>query len=136
VETLIYPTFSVELHKNANFKTLFVISSKSAFSVSIVSVHKARSNNIRWLFVSHWGPKFWKDQFQFTERSLAACKICCHRQHYFHSNSKNVRTSGRDNFKMQDLKLAFCNLEYSRIIACHPHLNCTQLLKGHSQSGL
>jgi len=24
-----------------------------------------------------------------------------------------------DNFKLHDLKPAFCNLEYSRIIACH-----------------
>ena len=30
-------------------------------------------------------------------------------------------------FKLHDLKLAFCILESSRIIACHLHLNCTQL---------
>jgi len=48
----------------------------------------------------------------------------CHRQHLFASNSKNVRTSRRDNFKLHDLKLAFCNLQSSRIIACHLHLNC------------
>jgi len=45
------------------------------------------------------------------------------------------RTSGRDNFKLNDVKLAFCNLESSRIIACHSHLNWTQLLNCHSQSG-
>jgi len=37
--------------------------------------------------------------------------------------------------KLHDLKLAFCNQESSRIIACHLHLNCTQLLNCHSQSG-
>jgi len=37
-------------------------------------------------------------------------------------------SSGRDNFKLHDLKLALCNLASSRIIACHLHLNCTQLL--------
>jgi len=31
-------------------------------------------------------------------------------------------------FKLHDLKLAFCNLEFSRLITCHLHQNCTQLL--------
>ena len=45
----------------------------------------------------------------------------CHRQHYSQSNSKNVwRTSGRDYFKLHHLKPAFCNLDSSGIIACHP----------------
>jgi len=74
-----------------------------------------------------------KDQFQFTERSFAACNAYkCHRQHYLQSNSKNVRTSVCDNFKLHDLKPAFCNLESSRIIASHLHLNCTQLLNCHT----
>jgi len=74
-----------------------------------------------------------KDQFQFTERSFAACNTYkCHRQHYLQSNSKNVRTSVCDNFKLHDLKLAFCNLESSRIIASHLHLNYTQLLNCHT----
>jgi len=42
--------------------------------------------------------------------------------------------SGRDNFKLHDLKLAFCNLESSCTITYHLHLNCTQLVC-HSQSG-
>jgi len=48
-------------------------------------------------------------------------------------NSTNGRrTSGRDNFKLHDLKLAFCNQESSRIIAWHLPLNCTQLLNCHT----
>ena len=43
----------------------------------------------------------------------------CHRQHYSQRNSKNVRTSGRDHFKLHHLKPAFCNLDSSGIIACH-----------------
>jgi len=74
-----------------------------------------------------------KDQFQFTERSFAACSIHnCHRQHYLQSNSKNVRTSVRDNFKLHNFKPEFCNLESSRIIAGHLHPNCTQLLNCHT----
>jgi len=73
-----------------------------------------------------------KDQFQFAERSFAAWSAYCHRQHYLQSKSKNVRTSGRDNFKLHDMKLAFCNVECSRSIACHLHLNCTQLLNCHT----
>jgi len=70
-----------------------------------------------------------KDQIQFTERSFAACNTYkCHRQHYLQSNSKNVSTSVRDNFKFHDLKPAFYNPESSRMIASHLHLNCTQLL--------
>jgi len=71
-----------------------------------------------------------KDHFQFTERSFAACNAYnCHRQHYLQSNSKNVRTSVCDNFKLDELTTAFCNhLESSRIIASHLHTNCTQLL--------
>jgi len=41
-------------------------------------------------------------------------------------------TSGRDNFKLHDLKPALCNLESSRIISCHLHLSCTQLLNSHT----
>ena len=41
------------------------------------------------------------------------------------------RSSGRGNFKLHDLILTFCNLE-SYIIACHLHLNCTQLLNRHT----
>ena len=74
-----------------------------------------------------------KDQFQFTERSFAVCTTYWHRQHYLQSKSKNVRrTSGRDNFNLHDLKLAFCKLESSRLIACRLHLNCTQLLNCHT----
>ena len=54
-----------------------------------------------------------KDQFQFTERSFEACNTYCHRQRLFASNSKNVKTSRRDNFELEDLKQAFCNLESS-----------------------
>jgi len=42
------------------------------------------------------------------------------------------RCSGRDNFNLHDLILAFCNLESLRMIACHLHLNCTQLLNSHN----
>ena len=78
---------------------------------------KARSHNLSCLIACQWGPEIWKEQFQFTEWSFAACNTYnCHRQHYLQSNSKNVRgTSGRDNFKLHDLQPAFCNLEYSRI---------------------
>jgi len=37
-----------------------------------------------------------------------------------------------DNFKLHSLKPAFCNLESSRLVASHQHLNCTQLLNGHT----
>jgi len=93
---------------------------------------KARSHNLPRLILSRWGSETWKHQLQFTERSLATCNSYCYRQHYLQSNSKNVRTSGCDNFKLYDLILAFCNLEYSRIIACHLHLN---LLESESPSG-
>ena len=60
-----------------------------------------------------------KGQFQFTERSFAARNTYnCHRDHYLQNNLKNVRmSSGRDNFKLHDLKPAFCDLESSRIIS-------------------
>jgi len=73
-----------------------------------------------------------KDQFQFTETSFAACNAYCHCQHYLQSSSKNVRSSERDHFKVHDLKLAFCNLQSSRIVVCHLHLCCTQLLSCHT----
>jgi len=74
-----------------------------------------------------------KRPFQFTERSLAACNSYCHRQNFiFANNSKDIRISERDNCKLHNLKLAFCNLESSRLIACHLHLNCTQLLNCHT----
>ena len=58
-----------------------------------------------------------KDQFQFTERSFAVCNTYkCHRQHYFQSNSKNVRTSVCDNFKLHDLKPAFRILKSRKFI--------------------
>ena len=83
--------------------------------------------------VSHWGPEVRKDQFQFTERSFAVCNTYnCHRQHYLQTNSKSVRTSGGDHFTLHNSKLAFCNLESSRIIAYQPHLNCTQLQNCHT----
>jgi len=73
------------------------------------------------------------DRFQFIERSFAAGNTYSHRQHYLQSKSKNVRwTSGRDNCKWHDLKLAFCHRESSRLIACHLHLKCTQLLNCHT----
>jgi len=76
-----------------------------------------------------------KNQFQFTERSFAVCNTYnCHRQHYLQSNSTNFRTSGLDKFKLHSLKLAFCNLDSSRLIACHRHLNCTQLLNCHTDT--
>jgi len=114
----------------------FLTSSTSTISVWSISVLiKARLYNLPWLIVSHWGAEVWKDQFQFTGRSLSACNTYRHRQHYSQSSSKNVRkTSGRDNFKLHNFNLAFCNLESSRIIAYHPHLNCTQLVNCHSQS--
>ena len=125
--------FPVELHENANennnFRTFFedMISSNSVSSLSILI--KARSNNLPWLIVSHWGPEIWMDQFHFTENSFAACNTYSHHQHYLQSNSKNVRKApGRDSFEWHDLKPAFCNLEFSRLIACHLHLCCTQLL--------
>jgi len=34
--------------------------------------------------------------------------------------------------QLRHLKLAFCNLESSRITACYLHLNCTQLLNCHT----
>jgi len=45
----------------------------------------------------------------------------------------NQRMSGlQDAIILSWLKLAFCNLESSRIISCHLHLNCTQLLHCHT----
>jgi len=60
-----------------------MISSKQAFAFSSLStLIKARSHNLPWLIVSLWGPEVWKDQFQFTERSFAACNTYnCNRQH-------------------------------------------------------
>jgi len=94
---------------------------------------KARSRYLPWFILSHWGREEWNDQFQWTERSFAACSAYCNQWHYLQSNSKNVRmTSGRNNFKLHDLKLAFCSLEYFCIIVCQLHLNCKQLLKFHA----
>jgi len=63
-----------------------------------------------------------KNQFQFAERSFAACNAYnCHRQLYLQSNSKTVRTSVCDNFMLHDWKPAFCNLGSSRRIASHLH---------------
>jgi len=58
-----------------------------------------------------------KNQFQFTERSFAACNTYnCYCQHYLQSNSKNVRTSAAgDNFKLNDLKLLQTSLSKSTI---------------------
>ena len=41
-------------------------------------------------------------------------------------------SSGPDNFKLHDLTLAFFNLECPRIIDCHQHLNCKQILNSHA----
>jgi len=74
----------------------------------------------------------------------------CHRQHYlqimefedlekrFHHHIQiydmNVRrSSGLDSFMLQGLIPAFCDLEYSCIIACHLPSNCTQLRNSHTQ---
>jgi len=73
-----------------------------------------------------------KEPVCFTEKSFAACNTYCHGQCYLQSNSTNVRPSEHDNFKLHDLKPAFCNLESSRIIACRLHLNCAQLLDCHT----
>jgi len=111
----------------------FIKVSFRCFVTSYSHRRYSRSQNLPRIIVSHWGPEVWKDQFQFTERSLAACNRYCYRQHYLQSNSKNVRgTSGRDNFKLYDLKSAFCKLESSPKIACQLHLNCTKLLKCHT----
>ena len=54
-------------------------------------------------------------------------------------NSKNARrSSGGYNFNLHGLKVAFCSLQYSRIIACHLHMNTapkchTYILFFHSQ---
>jgi len=58
------PLFPVKLHK---------------MPLSILI--KARSHDLPWLILSHWGSEVCKHQFQFTERSLAACNRYCHRQH-------------------------------------------------------
>jgi len=65
-----------------------------------------------------------KRQFQFTERSLAACTrytaVVC------------ISCKAIANFGLHDLILAFWNLESLRTIACHLHLNCTHLLNSHT----
>jgi len=85
--------------------------------------------------VDHWHPWVWKDQFQFTERSFAACntysaivRIICKA---FRSMS-GLKDTRHDNFKLHNVKLAFWKLESSRIVAWHLHLNCTQLRNCHT----
>jgi len=93
----------------------FIKDSFRCFALSILI--KARSHNLSWLIVSHWGPEVWNDQFQFTERSFAAWNTYCHGQHYLQNNSKNVRrTSGRDNFKLHDFKPWSTRGGYNRYI--------------------
>ena len=54
------------------------IAVQQAFAVSSLSILiKAISRNLPWLIVNQWGPEVWKDQFQFTERSFAACNKHC-----------------------------------------------------------
>jgi len=64
------------LHRN---KVVYdFIEVQQAFAVSSLSILiKAISHNLPWLIVNQWGPEVWKHQFQFSERSFAACKKYC-----------------------------------------------------------
>jgi len=73
-------SFPVKLQKILIFveANSSMISSKWAFAASSLSILiKAISHNLPWLSVNKWRPEVWKDQFQFTERSFAACSKYC-----------------------------------------------------------
>ena len=115
-----------QFHRNINISSLFRWKyTKCPFLDSSKLDHAICPD----LFLVIVAREVWKDHFHFAERSLAACNTYCHRQRILQSNLKNVRrTSGRDNFKLHGLILAFRSLEYSRTISYYLHMNCKQLL--------
>jgi len=107
--------------------------------LSIGVLIKARSRSLLDLFLVIEARRYESISFSLLkDRSQLAIDTAIAR--IFPKQLTNVRrTSGRDTFKLHELKLAFCNLEYSRIFACHLLLNCAQLqIVAHSsfsQSG-
>ena len=86
-----------------NCKRQFLLKRNTSFKLDCTVAPWRRDCNLTRLILSQWGSEVWKDQFQFTERSLATCNTYnCRRQHFLQSNSKNVRTSRRDSFTLHD----------------------------------
>jgi len=89
-----------QLFRAFNEANSFMISSKSAFSLSSISLLiKARSHNLPWLIVSHWS--LVKDRWLLAIHTVIV-------KHYLQSNSKNVRKiAGRDNFTLHDFNFSY-----------------------------
>jgi len=91
---LINTTLSVPLSKQS---LLWFHQSKLSLS-SLSVLIEARSHNLLWLTVSHWGPEVWKYQFQFTKRSFAACRTLPSSALFAKQLEECQEDFGRDNF--------------------------------------
>jgi len=103
IETCIQP-FPVKLHK---------------MPLAIGLRIKVRSHNLPWLILSHWGSDWGMKGPVSVYWKIARSLQYCHRQHFMAKQFEEFQDFTCDNFKLHDLKPAFCNLEYSRTIACH-----------------